>query len=441
MNRNMMTSLILWIHIFVLPTLTKSQASNNYQDAVHLDVAQKLKNEVSAGNIPNHQHQTGGPGASRRLVAVNCHPDSWEIVVQADLFNTGLMVEGRHLRLGVEQRRDPSACRAAPSGPTEFTFRAQLLDCGTVKLPPTEENIIYSNVLIYSPEPSPDGLLRLDGATIPVECHYNKFYSVNTLTLLPTWASFVLRTIAESRIDFNLKLMTGDWRHERESHMYNVGDPVHFEVSSILGNHKPLRVFVNHCVATSPDPEAALLYDFIDRGCLADAYLTNSSARFRSRTEDHRIQFHLDAFTFHQENANQIYITCHLSAVPSLFNDESKRRACSLIANRWRSVDGDDEDCMSCAFPYPLEESHTRASSTALNSAKSAQPITSRVLVRDTPKQRPYQNVHATHQSSAGLRRKGEKRKETLRLGPLIVLQTPRTPISTRQRDHVTPES
>lgn len=429
--------------MFVLPTLTNSQASNNYQDAVHSDVTPKLKNEVSAVYIPN-QHQTGGPGASRRLVVVKCHPDSWEIVVQADLFNTGLMVEGRHLRLGVEQRRDPSACRAVPLGPTEFTIRAQLLDCGTVKLPPTEEKIIYSNVLIYSPEPSPDGLLRLDGAAIPVECHYNKFYSVNTfphMGLLPTWASFVLRTTADSRIDFNLKLMTGDWRLERESHMYYVGEPVHFEVSSILGNHNPLRIFVNHCVATStPDPKAALRYDFIDHGCLADAYLTNSSARFLSRAEDHRIQFQLDAFTFYQENANQIYITCHLTAVPSMVNDESKHRACSLIDNRWRSVDGDDEDCLSCAFPYSLEESHTRASSTARNNVKSEQPVTSRVLARNTPKQQPatfqrvvqpYQNVHTTHQSSAGLMRKGEKRKETVRIGPLIIHQTPRTPSAT----------
>uniref|UniRef100_A0A8C6TXM8 Zona pellucida sperm-binding protein 3 n=1 Tax=Neogobius melanostomus TaxID=47308 RepID=A0A8C6TXM8_9GOBI len=262
----------------------------------------------------------GAPsGAFPRPVVVKCHPESWEIVVQADLFSTGLMVDGRHLRLGVEQRRDPSACRAVPSGPTQFTVQAQLTDCGTVKLPVRT-----------------DGLLRLGGATIPVECHYDKFYSVNTLSMLPTWASFVLRTTAESRIDFSLRLMTGDWKLERESHVYYVGDPIHFEGSCILGNHKPLRVFVDHCVATAtPDPDAALRYDFIDHGCLADAYLTNSSARFLSRTEDHKIRFQLDAFTFYQENANQLYITCRLTAVLSMVNVESRHRVCSLIDNRY----------------------------------------------------------------------------------------------------------
>lgn len=38
----------------------------------------------------------------------------------------------------------------------------------------TEEMIIYSNVLSYSPEQSQGGLLRLDAATIPIECHYKK---------------------------------------------------------------------------------------------------------------------------------------------------------------------------------------------------------------------------------------------------------------------------
>ncbi|KAJ0058761.1 hypothetical protein NL108_000474, partial [Boleophthalmus pectinirostris] len=194
------------------------------------------------------------------------------------------------------------------------------------------KKIVYSNVLVYAPKPSPEGLLRLEGATIPIECHYNKFYSVNSFPLSPAWTPFNLRTTAESQMDFSLRLMTGDWLFERDSHAYYVGDPIYFEASSILGNHKPLRVFVDHCVATvTPDAEATLRYDFIDHyGCLVDAYLTNSSARFLSRVKDYRIQFQLDAFKFYQENTNQIYITCHLTAVPMLV--KSKSRACSLIA-------------------------------------------------------------------------------------------------------------
>uniref|UniRef100_A0A8C6U520 Zona pellucida sperm-binding protein 3 n=1 Tax=Neogobius melanostomus TaxID=47308 RepID=A0A8C6U520_9GOBI len=305
--------------------------------------------------IPNHQ--TGSPGAFPRPVVVKCHPESWEIVVQADLFSTGLMVDGRHLRLGVEQRRDPSACRAVPSGPTQFTVQAQLTDCGT----PTEEKIIYSNVVIYSPEPSQDGLLRLD------LCHVTVLFCKYPVHA-PHMGIFCFTDHY--------------WKLERESHVYYVGDPIHFEGSCILGNHKPLRVFVDHCVATAtPDPDAALRYDFIDHGCLADAYLTNSSARFLSRTEDHKIRFQLDAFTFYQENANQVDLRLYCLAVIIV-----------LVLLSWCSADGDDEDCTSCAIPYPPRKSLNRASSAARTDVKSAQAMTSRELGRKMPKQQP-----ATH--------------------------------------------
>ena len=50
-----------------------------------------------------------------------------------------------------------------PNRPNDFLLRQS-----------TDDSLIYSNLLIYSPEASLDGLLRLEGVTIPVECHYNK---------------------------------------------------------------------------------------------------------------------------------------------------------------------------------------------------------------------------------------------------------------------------
>lgn len=152
-----------------------------------------------------------------RPVVVLCHPDSMEVVVQADMFDKGLQVDGRHLRLGSGPASESSACRAAPTGEAEYTIKAHLMDCGirlsvriimlwgdesfywlyTFLTPShnarcfgpwfrikslcnhssfqsTKEKIIYSSVLVYSPEPTHEGLLRLDGASIPVECHYEK---------------------------------------------------------------------------------------------------------------------------------------------------------------------------------------------------------------------------------------------------------------------------
>lgn len=63
-------------------------------------------------------------------VLVRCHSDSMELVVQADLFNRGLQVDGRHLHLGWSSAAEGSVCRAAPSGETEFIIWVYLMDCG-----------------------------------------------------------------------------------------------------------------------------------------------------------------------------------------------------------------------------------------------------------------------------------------------------------------------
>lgn len=37
-----------------------------------------------------------------------------------------------------------------------------------------EDSLVYTNLLVYSPEPSPDGLIRMEEAVIPIECHYER---------------------------------------------------------------------------------------------------------------------------------------------------------------------------------------------------------------------------------------------------------------------------
>lgn len=37
-----------------------------------------------------------------------------------------------------------------------------------------DDSLVYTNLLVYSPEPSPDGLIRMEEAVIPIECHYKR---------------------------------------------------------------------------------------------------------------------------------------------------------------------------------------------------------------------------------------------------------------------------
>ncbi|XP_037642300.1 zona pellucida sperm-binding protein 3-like [Sebastes umbrosus] len=437
MDCNLQITSSCWIIIVLisLSTLTESRSRT------HGDIQQP---QVTAGK--QQQQQSPVLAARPRPVVVHCHPDSMRVVVQADMFETGLQVDGRHLRLG-----EGSSCAAVPSGEAEFTIQTHLRDCGT-KLSSTKEKIIYSNVLVYSPEPSSDGLLRLDGATIPVECHYEKRYAVDAISLHPTWVPSVSRLSAEDQIDLNLLLMTDDWQFERGSYSYFLGDPILLEVTAIVGNHMPLRVYVDHCVATAtPDAEATLRYDFIEHyGCLADAYLTNSSSRFLPRVEEHKLRFQLEAFRFYREPSNQVYITCYMKAVPVVLSVSSQNRACSLIENRWRSVDGNDHACRSCDLNHRVEEPPaTEPPETTISTKARPSKTSQESLVQNIPEQRPvnyfrfrpgvHQSQHnKPQQSSAGLMKRGAEHKaeRTIQLGPVTIL--PSSNVETRPSDSKT---
>lgn len=135
-------------------------------------------------------------GERVNTVRVTCHPDSLEIIIKADMFGVGAPVRGDELRLGVEHN---DFCSATASSGDEYIIIVGLVDCGTkhwvtVKsveietkciITPTskhfyspqmtEDSLVYTNLLIYSPVASPDGLIRMDEAVVPIECHYERY--------------------------------------------------------------------------------------------------------------------------------------------------------------------------------------------------------------------------------------------------------------------------
>lgn len=76
------------------------------------------------------QRQSAEPPPRPHPVVVHCQPDTMEVMVQADLFDSGLKVDARHLRLGSDPPAEGSACRAAQSAEAQYTIRSHLMDCG-----------------------------------------------------------------------------------------------------------------------------------------------------------------------------------------------------------------------------------------------------------------------------------------------------------------------
>ncbi|KAI3374342.1 hypothetical protein L3Q82_006177 [Scortum barcoo] len=268
----------------------------------------------------------------------------------------------------------------APAEATDSTYDQRLKLCKVMNgFQSTKEKIIHSNVLIYSPEPSLDGLLKLDGVAIPVECHYEKRYAVDGISLHPTWIPLVSRDSAEDQIDFSLLLMNRlplFRQIQRGSFSYFVGDPIHLEVSAIAS--ALVTMFLT------------LVFLCCPKRCLADAYLTNSSSRFLPRVGEHKLRFQLDAFRFYQETSNQIHITCYVKAVPVTLGVSSRNRACSLIENRWRSVDQNDQACRSCDLSHRIKEPPSTEPSATTTSTRAWPVVTPQDrLVQNRPTHRP----------------------------------------------------
>ncbi|XP_056156708.1 zona pellucida sperm-binding protein 3-like [Lampris incognitus] len=312
-----------------------------------------------------------------RTVVVKCHEDSIEVTVRADLFGLGLPVEPKHLSLGPADDQQDS-CRVAVSEGGLHAIRAPLNGCGT-KVMLTEDAVVYTNVLLYNPVPLSRDAVYMEGASIPVRCEYGRRYSVSSSALRPTWSSLTATQATHLDLDFHLRLKTGDWSRERQSSVYYLGDMVNMEASVDVGNHLPLSLYADRCVATlAPDVNTLPRYSFIDHnGCFIDSQLSGFGSRFLPRVRDEVLQIQFQPFLFHQDVRNNIYITCYLVAVPISKKDPVKK-ACSYIDGRWRSVDDDDSICESCGRQE--ETSHTIGAKPAAHHTDQRGTLTRRSL-------------------------------------------------------------
>ncbi|XP_048835569.1 zona pellucida sperm-binding protein 3-like isoform X4 [Brienomyrus brachyistius] len=278
-------------------------------------------------------------------VSVVCGEDYVVVLVQPILFGNGQPINASDITFG--------GC--TPTGQDAsgtVRFQSVLQGCGST-LTMTADALVYSFVLIYAPS-GINGLpiVRTNGAMVGIECHYLRKQNVSSNALVPTWIPYYATMAAEAQLSFSLRLMDDAWQNERASNVYFLGSVLNIEASVLVGNSQPLRVFVDSCVATLvPDVTSVPSYAFVQNsGCLTDAKVTGSRSQFLPRKQDDKLQLQLDAFRFSQDGRSSLYITCSLRATVASVPVDSQHKACSfsLAANRWVSVDGNDQVCGCC---------------------------------------------------------------------------------------------
>ncbi|XP_016333525.1 zona pellucida sperm-binding protein 3b [Sinocyclocheilus anshuiensis] len=368
-----LSSTLTWcIVVFLMtPLFTECyprMSPRTFQQGGPLASQQLLSSQYQAA-IPQSPPKINDPVPQRRqkTVSVYCHEDAIEVVINGDLFASGFPVYAEELWLGSPSLLDKvsaASCGALQTGPSQLTIFAYFKDCGT-KLHVTGDSLVYSNVIVYSPLPSPDGVLRQEGAVMPVQCQYRRRYGVDSVAVAPTWIPFVSTVSATDYLDFSLRLMNDDWQYERGSNVYFLGDAIHLQASVTLANHFPLLLFIDWCVATPTYGvvPSDIKYSFVDyHGCLADSRSSYSRSKFLPRSQGNKLNLQLDAFRFYKLSSNLVFITCYLKAIPAVYPVSSQNRACSSIDGRWQSVDGSDEVCNTCepsrqaaAEPEPIQ--------------------------------------------------------------------------------------
>ncbi|XP_056202738.1 zona pellucida sperm-binding protein 3-like [Falco biarmicus] len=282
-------------------------------------------------------------------VAVQCQEAQVVVTVHRDLFGTGRLVRAVELTLG-----SAGCLPVAPSAAEgTVTFVAGLHECGST-LQVTAESLIYKTSLSYKPTPSANlVVVRTSPAVVPIECHYPRKSNVSSNAVQPTWAPLQSTLSAEEKLMFSLRLMNDDWSAERLSNGFQLGESLHLQADVASGNHVPLRLFVDECVATlSPGRRSSPQYALIDlSGCLVDGRSDDTTSAFISpRPRQETLQFMVDAFKFAGDDRNLIYITCHLKVSPADQAPNPLNKACSFnkASSLWAPVEGTGDICSCC---------------------------------------------------------------------------------------------
>ncbi|XP_077467279.1 zona pellucida sperm-binding protein 3-like [Stigmatopora argus] len=276
--------------------------------------------------------------------AVRCGEGDLVVEVDQNFLGNGHLIHPSDLTLG--------GCGPIRRADRALFFRSELHACGG-KAQITDDTLIYTFSLRYSPTPIGEtSVIRTNPSRVQIQCRYPRKHRVSSHAVTPHWRDFASGLLTEQQFGFSLDLLTGDGQSRKSSGVYNVGETIHLEASTLQGYHLPLRVHVDSCVATaSAAPDSHPAYKFVDNhGCLVDARLTGAKSYFMQRSSEDKLAFQLRAFNLRKDGGNSLYFTCRLMATTTSVPISSQLKACSFLveANRWVASGGDNQVCACC---------------------------------------------------------------------------------------------
>ncbi|XP_061465702.1 zona pellucida sperm-binding protein 3-like [Rhineura floridana] len=277
--------------------------------------------------------------AQNTSVSVSCGSSHLLITVPVDLFGVGVAVGANELTLG-------SGCSVTAVHLNTLQLEYPLSACGAIrKLLP--KSIHYRNILHYVPSTA-NGVIRTSRFSHPIDCFYPRSWNVSSLGLQPTWIPFTSTVMERQHLEFVLEVYDSMWSLPLSDPTYFLGDLINIQASVKKGSHVPLKIYMDECVAR-PNAESSVKYEVItNHGCLVDGQ--HGSSHFLPTQEGGILRLQLDSFAFIGASNHQIYLICHLKAVP-IGSVDRRNKACSYdhTTASWSSHEGGD--CSCCASP------------------------------------------------------------------------------------------
>nr|XP_020656506.1 zona pellucida sperm-binding protein 3-like isoform X3 [Pogona vitticeps] len=333
-------------------------------------------------------------------VLYECNKTSIHLVIKTDPWGTGLRLNPQHLQMGT--------CLPSSESPQQglLHFQYAFKACGFARL--TSGTMVeYSADLVYRPLSS-HGRFYARPFSERINC---TDYEAQRLVPAPV-ASVTGQLSASSGLMFSGTIMKEDFSAPSDSTVFFLGSQIHIEFAAKSFLHRPLRVFVDECVA-APTPElhkSPSNYTVIaNHGCLLDSRVAES--RFLPRRSPDVIHLSLQAFEFVGVDS-EIYLHCQVLVWdPDVLTDPI-RKACSYHRdiNRWENLDDPSSSVCRCC-DSECHGAWARPRRDLRASPAEADLLQSNVVVRRLVVQKPTQNAGSyawgSSRSLAARRHKG----------------------------------
>ncbi|XP_037546191.1 zona pellucida sperm-binding protein 3 [Nematolebias whitei] len=316
-----------------------------------IDRKEDLKPEKSARQVPRWLQKVllGVPAAVPRAEGAARKSDSVEVLCYFNRINVRVKrkvfkSEDAHTYLSL------GSCPVSQIHEDHYSFLYYLkTDCG-FKKESFPDYFSVSILLHYNPT---GPVLREMPFDIPLQCKYHRlFYSYKVgFHPKPQEGTVYTKLLSNGNFSFSPPDAAGV-RSITSRKIYNLGDPMHFEVNGHDKTGKK-RIYINKCFVTaSQDPYSHPRYTVIDnKGCMVDSKVSTQS-KFLTGDSKTTQKFSVGAFLFKRgastTSPQEFSMHCEMSAGPPIPTPSSKACNYDEATQTWKELYGKDSVCDCC---------------------------------------------------------------------------------------------